>query len=274
MISPKEVSCTGCGALPSHPCTVPGGFGPRVTVLWYHQCRYNAAAEKNEQEKNQSVVIMSMSWVQKLSELRDAGWTVTVHNDYRISGQSMTFWLFDHVDGRQMKGEGKTDAEAIEICWQRHKSWKVIPDAQTIDPFIVKRIWAVKEAFRFYIDASDNELRERNISRESVLCLAREMDRELPAPWKDDGTGIWEKETFHISSCQTSVPWPQNGIRRNLEPFDTTKYDYEVTENPRKQESIPPSGEGWTEIDWDRHALTESVLWRRSKVPGEGTIEL
>jgi hypothetical protein len=45
-------------------------------------------------------------------DIRAAGWTVAVHNDYRLNGEAHTFWLFTK-DGRCAKGEGKTDAEAL-----------------------------------------------------------------------------------------------------------------------------------------------------------------
>lgn len=48
-----------------------------------------------------------------LEELRAAGWSVAVHNDYRLNGEPHTFWLFTHPNGRWIKGEGRTDDEAI-----------------------------------------------------------------------------------------------------------------------------------------------------------------
>ena len=52
-----------------------------------------------------------------LAEIRAAGWAVAVHNDYRLNGEAHTFWLFTHSDeGRYVKGEGRTDAEALAIC--------------------------------------------------------------------------------------------------------------------------------------------------------------
>jgi hypothetical protein len=54
------------------------------------------------------------SWVIELDNLRTAGWSVAVHNDYKLNGVAMTFWLFTHPNGRWCKGEGKTDSEAIE----------------------------------------------------------------------------------------------------------------------------------------------------------------
>lgn len=52
-----------------------------------------------------------------LTELRAAGWSVAVHNDYRQDGASMTFWLLTYPDGRWVKGEGATDASALEQAY-------------------------------------------------------------------------------------------------------------------------------------------------------------
>lgn len=52
----------------------------------------------------------------RLAVLRGAGWSVAVHNDYRLNGEAMTFWLFTHGNGRWIKGEGRTDDEALRQC--------------------------------------------------------------------------------------------------------------------------------------------------------------
>lgn len=46
-------------------------------------------------------------------DLRKLGWSVAVHNDYRLLGQAFTFWLFTK-DGRAVKGEGHTDSDALD----------------------------------------------------------------------------------------------------------------------------------------------------------------
>ena len=48
-----------------------------------------------------------------VDDLRADGWMVAVHNDYRLNGKYHTFWLFTHPNGRWIKGEGETDAQAI-----------------------------------------------------------------------------------------------------------------------------------------------------------------
>jgi hypothetical protein len=46
-------------------------------------------------------------------DLRAAGWSVAVHNDYRQDGKRYTFWLMVK-DGRALKGEGRTDGDALD----------------------------------------------------------------------------------------------------------------------------------------------------------------
>lgn len=46
-------------------------------------------------------------------DLRAQGLTVAVHNDYKMDGEAHTFWLFTDASGMSFKGEGKTDAEAL-----------------------------------------------------------------------------------------------------------------------------------------------------------------
>ena len=58
------------------------------------------------------------------ADLRAKGLTVAVHNDYRLNGKAMTFWLmtwdtgqhdtFGEPISRSFKGEGETDAEALD----------------------------------------------------------------------------------------------------------------------------------------------------------------
>jgi len=51
---------------------------------------------------------------QRINYLRSLGWMVAVHNDYKQNGEFHTFWLLTCPDGRYLKGEGKTDDEALE----------------------------------------------------------------------------------------------------------------------------------------------------------------
>lgn len=68
--------------------------------------------------------LKSWSWTEILNGLRSNGWMVAVHNDYRLNGQLMTFWLFTHPNGRWIKGEGVSDADALTICWKNH--WSMV----------------------------------------------------------------------------------------------------------------------------------------------------
>lgn len=55
-----------------------------------------------------------MNLSEMLKKLRDEGWMVAVHNDYRLNGEPFTFWLFTNmVKGTFVQGEAKTDEEAL-----------------------------------------------------------------------------------------------------------------------------------------------------------------
>lgn len=55
-----------------------------------------------------------------LAYLRAAKWTVAAHNDYRTSHGVQTFWLWTHkVTGRFIQGEGQTDLDALNKCFDQ-----------------------------------------------------------------------------------------------------------------------------------------------------------
>lgn len=53
-------------------------------------------------------------------DLRADGWMVAVHNDYRLGGECHTFWLMVRGE-RAVKGEGRSDAEALDQIRARLK---------------------------------------------------------------------------------------------------------------------------------------------------------
>ena len=59
---------------------------------------------------------MTMSERITADTLRALGWTVGVHNDYRIHGELHTFWLFTKGD-RCAKGEARTDERALQLVY-------------------------------------------------------------------------------------------------------------------------------------------------------------
>lgn len=61
-------------------------------------------------------------------DLRKAGLTVAVHNDYRQEGVAHTFWLMTAPLGGQVvafKGEGATDEDALD---QIRAAWAAVTD--------------------------------------------------------------------------------------------------------------------------------------------------
>lgn len=61
-----------------------------------------------------SIIALLQSALRSLPyDIRQKGWSCAVHNDYQKNATSYTFWLFTK-DGRAVKGEGPTDADALE----------------------------------------------------------------------------------------------------------------------------------------------------------------
>ena len=70
-----------------------------------------------------------------LDTLRQRGWTVAVHNDYRQNGRAHTFWLLTHPNGRYVIGEGETDAQALIECHRQIErySYEAAPASTSIE---------------------------------------------------------------------------------------------------------------------------------------------
>jgi len=70
-----------------------------------------------------------------VDRIRERGWSVAVHNDYRIGNRRHTFWLFTRDSNyprevmSSVKGEGETDAEALEEVWQKIREFEALCEA-------------------------------------------------------------------------------------------------------------------------------------------------
>lgn len=72
-----------------------------------------ALAEKIKSSDEEAPMERGVNFIHILHSLRERGWRVAVHNDYRLNGSDMTFWLMTHGNGLYLKGEGKTDMDAL-----------------------------------------------------------------------------------------------------------------------------------------------------------------
>lgn len=62
-----------------------------------------------------------MSAESLLIDLRNLGWMVAVHNDYKLNGDIYTFWLF--TSGKRCaKGEGRTNEVALQLVLKEVES--------------------------------------------------------------------------------------------------------------------------------------------------------
>lgn len=71
----------------------------------------------NKQEQDAAHAHAQRREASSPDDLRALGWTVAVHNDYMLDSCRMTFWLLTNpLTGTFVKGEGFTDAEALNQC--------------------------------------------------------------------------------------------------------------------------------------------------------------
>lgn len=78
-----------------------------IAVAFHHE--QSAAAIRAISPDDGTVRVLEAS----PEDLRAKGMSVAIHNDYRLNGENYTFWLMVRRDGMSFKGEGKTDAEAL-----------------------------------------------------------------------------------------------------------------------------------------------------------------
>jgi hypothetical protein len=91
-----------------------------------------------------------------LDGMRADGWSVAVHNDYTLGGDAYTFWLLTHPNGRYVKGESITDAEALAACRRQIDRYSITgpaePYAVTFSENSDKSGW-LSLGFNTYADA-------------------------------------------------------------------------------------------------------------------------
>ena len=93
------------------------GMWPGVTAQvteWHNERADQAATALTALTERNRALEAEVERLREASpdDIRAAGWAVAVHNDYRLAGENHTFWLFTR-DGRAIKGEGRTDEEAL-----------------------------------------------------------------------------------------------------------------------------------------------------------------
>ena len=98
-----------------------GSWKGRSTAALLSGCKGTVTAVDHflgspDDERHKEAATTDIHEQDELSLLRSRGWSVAVHNDYRLSGNRYTFWLLTHPSGRWVKGEGETDRMALLEC--------------------------------------------------------------------------------------------------------------------------------------------------------------
>lgn len=123
-----------------------------------------------------------------LDQIRSFGWDVAVHNDYKLDGEQYTFWLFTHPDGSWVKGEGKTDNEALKLVLGNIET---IRDMNSDVLFSARQGSMIKDYVNNYIES----LKKQNHNTVHAT-IAREledvMNRAIKDTYKRYEEGYWK----------------------------------------------------------------------------------
>ena len=87
--------------------------GHSVITCTNFACRSNGGAFDMDPRAGASGSMLVAVTAGCPDDLRARGWAVAAHHDSQINGVPHTFWLFTR-DDRCVKGEGRTDAEALD----------------------------------------------------------------------------------------------------------------------------------------------------------------
>jgi hypothetical protein len=124
---------------------------------WLYSPKWRLVEDPNNaREMSERLTVESL-----LLAIRDRGWAVAVHNDYKQNGKPMTFWLFTHPSGKYAKGEGDTDIEALRAVWLQPAVHGALPPPEVFSasaPLTLEGIMAALPKTREVIAAWNKRL--------------------------------------------------------------------------------------------------------------------
>jgi len=128
-------------------------------------------------------------------DLRAKGLSVAVHNDYRLNGDAYTFWLFTDSEGMSYKGEGRTDADALNAV-RALLSTPAAPQADEIEPDL---LWdydngedSGQDSAYELADYCAQDLPHGETMEVVVMCAKRLPNRHMKI-WVDEDDDVqWE----------------------------------------------------------------------------------
>lgn len=116
---------------------------------------------------------MPPDFAKTVAELRARGWSVAVHNDYRLAGEHHTFWLWTHPNGTWIKGEGTSDNAALAQCLTAAERAPAVPDVGEIGELIARL-----NAPAYWMSGSeDGHDGDNDSPREAATALASQAER-------------------------------------------------------------------------------------------------
>ncbi len=111
--------------------------------------------------------------------LRELGWSVAVHNDYRLEGVPHTFWLFTMGD-RCVKGEGRTDEDALRAVALAIKYADAERQAKRVLQLAAQQWWMDRETRRCVTRAQPLSAVEETLDHACFLLSRIELEDDMP----------------------------------------------------------------------------------------------
>jgi hypothetical protein len=200
-----------------------------------------------------------------LETLRERGWSVAVHNDYRLNGERFTFWLLTRGD-RCVKGEGRTDAEAFEQIaaalaaptQEGERHLRNVRDWIATNAPPAEAHWMLAALDTRAAPTPDREaLREREQKRAALAWMRAQA--KVYAPWLEADAGALSCSRI-LADALAAPPSEPDWLR-----------EYELRKLALLEASAATCDhDGYSEVEADAYTAAERALddWVLAALPG------
>lgn len=193
-------------------------IGPKCPVCFHvHEYDSKGSSEMLISFWNRRVAVPDAGGAlafETLNKIRSMGWSVAVHNDYRLGGEQFTFWLFTENNGhRWIKGEARTDLEALQFVLSEIVASPVrVEDAQVRErtEYMAEELNFIRELLRgAQIEIDDEDSVSNGVS---VLVACDKQDREFSEREIDSLRAQLEEKRSTIETYKTMLDAKQDAI--------------------------------------------------------------
>jgi multidrug efflux pump subunit AcrA (membrane-fusion protein) len=209
---------------------------------------------------------------QELETLRSQGWRVAVHNDYKLNGDDYTFWLLTHPNGRWIKGEGRSDEDAICVLLDAARASHPAPAVGgEVGERVPQAVIAAAERVR--ADASDtmfhnttSDLSARLMCRVDVSALG------LVMAWVDQAAAELQRLAAEVEGLRGELDAAQEAEREAQISADTWLAEHKLSQDRlatvtrERDEALAQLTEARSQVERWREAAGPFLSWAADNV--------